>query len=73
MEEVRNYGKIVCIKNIFENGWWMVAYTSSYFLHSPLAVRYKNHQKSLAHSHFNHLVPLVLLFFTKRQSQKRGA
>ena len=21
MEEVRNYGKIACIKNIFENGW----------------------------------------------------
>ena len=21
-EEVRNYGKIVYIKNIFENGWW---------------------------------------------------
>ena len=22
IKEVRNYRKIVCIKNIFENGWW---------------------------------------------------
>ena len=22
VEEIRNYGKIVYIKNIFENGWW---------------------------------------------------
>ena len=22
VEEIRNYGKIVHIKNIFENGWW---------------------------------------------------
>ena len=22
IEEVRNYEKIVCFKNIFENGWW---------------------------------------------------
>ena len=22
IEEVQNYGKIVHIKNIFENGWW---------------------------------------------------
>ena len=29
-EEVRNYRKIVCIKNIFENGWWEDAYFSSY-------------------------------------------
>ena len=30
IEEVRNYGKIVPIKNIFENGWWKNAYPSSY-------------------------------------------
>ena len=30
MEEVRNHGKILCIKNIFENGWWEDAYPSSY-------------------------------------------
>ena len=29
-EEVRNYGKIVCIKNIFGNGWWENAYLSTY-------------------------------------------
>ena len=27
--EARNYGKIVYIKNIFENGWWEEAYPSS--------------------------------------------
>ena len=30
IEEVRNYGKIVHIKSIFENGWWEDAYPSSY-------------------------------------------
>ena len=32
---------------------------------------YRNHQKTLAY--FSHLAPSVLLFFTKRQSQKEGA
>ena len=66
VEEVRNYGKIVYIKNIFENGWWEDAYPSSY----PLAISYRNHQKSL--TYFSHLAPLILFFFTKRQSQKVG-
>ena len=30
LEEVRSYGKIVYIKNYFENGWWEDAYLSSY-------------------------------------------
>ena len=30
IEEVRNHGKIVHIKNIFENGWWEDAYPSCY-------------------------------------------
>ena len=30
IEEVRNYEKIVYIKNIFENGWWEDAYSSFY-------------------------------------------
>ena len=30
IEEIRIYRKIVCIKNIFENGWWEDAYPSSY-------------------------------------------
>ena len=40
--------------------------------HDPtlLAISYKNHQKSLAY--FSHLAPLILLFYTKRQSQRRG-
>ena len=29
-EGVRNYGKIVYIKNVFENGCWEDAYPSSY-------------------------------------------
>ena len=28
IKEVRTYGKIVYIKNIFENGWWMNGYPS---------------------------------------------
>ena len=35
-------------------------------LDPPLAIRYKNHQKSPAY--FSYLAQLVLLFFTKRQS-----
>ena len=31
---------------------------------------YRNHRKSLAY--FRHLIPLILLFFTKKQSQKGG-
>ena len=38
-------------------------------LDPPLAMSDRNHQKSLAY--FSHLAPLVLLFFTKRQNQKR--
>ena len=37
---------------------------------TPLAISYRKHQKSLAY--FSHLAPLVLLFFTERQSQKGG-
>ena len=39
-------------------------------LDSPQAISYKNYQKNLAY--FSHLAPLVLFFFTKRQSQKGG-
>ena len=38
---------------------------------SPLSISYRNHQKSLAY--FSHLAPLILFFFTKRQSQKGEA
>ena len=37
-------------------------------LDPPLAISYKNLQKSLVY--FSHLVPLILFFFTKKQSQK---
>ena len=37
---------------------------------TPLAISYRNHHKSLAY--FSHLAPLILFFFTKRQSQKEG-
>ena len=30
IKEVRNYRRIVFIKNMFENGWWEYAYPSSY-------------------------------------------
>ena len=39
-------------------------------LDSPLAISYRNHLKSMAY--FSHLAPLVLLFFTNKQSQKGG-
>ena len=40
-------------------------------LNPPLAISYRNHQKSLAY--FSHLTPLILFCFTKKQSQKGGA
>ena len=49
-------------------GGGCIVYPSSYPLDPPLAISYKNHQKSLAY--FSHLEPLILLFFTIRQSQK---
>ena len=70
IEDVRNYGKIVYIKNIFENSWWEDTYPSSYPPESTQAISYRNHEKSLAY--FSYLAPLILFFFTKRQSQ-RGA
>ena len=40
-------------------------------LDPPLAMSYRNYQKSLAY--FSHLAPIVLFFFTKRQNQKGEA
>ena len=70
IEEVRNYGKILYIKSTFENGWWENAYPSSYPLDPPLAISYRNHQKSLVY--FSNLTPLILFYFTKKQSYKGG-
>ena len=39
-------------------------------LDPPLAISYRNYQKSLAY--FSHLASLVLFFFTERQIQKGG-
>ena len=39
-------------------------------MHTPLAISCRDHQKSLAN--FSHLAPLILFFFTKKQSQKKG-
>ena len=39
-------------------------------LDPPLAISYRNHQKSLVY--FSHLAPIVLFFFTKRPSQRGG-
>ena len=47
------------------------AYPPFYPLDPPLAISYRDHQKSLAY--FSHLAPLTLFFFTKRQSHKEEA
>ena len=70
IEEVQNYGKIVYIKNVFENGWWRMHAPRPTPLDPPLAISYRNHQKGLAY--FSHLAPLILLFFTKKRCQKGG-
>ena len=69
-EEVGNYGKIVYIKNFFQNAWWRKHIPHPTPLDPPLAINYKNHQKSLAY--FSYWASLVLFFFTKRRSQKGG-
>ena len=58
--------KNVYIKNIFENGWWEDAYSSSY----PLDTSCGNHQKSLAY--FSHLAPLVLFLLLKSRDKMGG-
>ena len=59
------------IKNIFENGWWEDAYPSSY---PPVSAPGHKLQRPSKESgmYFSHLAPLILFFFTKRQSQKEG-
>ena len=46
-------------------GWMHTPHPT--LLDPPLAISYRNHQKSMAY--FSHLAPLVF-FFTKGQSQK---
>ena len=54
------------LKKKMAGGWMYAPYPTP--LDPPLAISYRNHQKSLAY--FIHLAPVVLFFFTKRQSQK---
>ena len=39
IKEVRNNGKIVYIKSVFENGWWEDAYSSTYLLGSAAGLK----------------------------------
>ena len=59
------------MKNVFENGWWEEAYPSSLPPGSARPWSYATETiKSLVY--FSHLAPLVLFFFTKKQSEKGG-
>ena len=74
IEEVRNYRRIVCIKNIFENGWWEDAYPS--FFPSGFVPGHKLEKPSKESGiyQFFDTISRLLFLFTKRQSQKgRGA
>ena len=61
VEEVQNYGKIVCIKNIFENGWWEDAYPSSYPF--GFALGYKLQKPSKESGTFQSLVTTSVILF----------
>ena len=67
MEEARNYGKFYASKTFLKMAGGRMHTPHS----TPLAVSYRNHQKSQAY--FSHLALLILFFFTKKQSQKGGA
>ena len=69
-QKVRNYKKIVCITNIFENGWWEDAYPLSFPSGSTPGHKLQKPPTNLAYR--SHLAPLVLFLFTKRKSQKGG-
>ena len=51
IEEVWNYRKIegLQIKNTFESGWWVDAYSSTCLPSSTPGISYKNYHKSLAY------------------------
>ena len=51
-------------------GWMHIEYPSSYPPGSPLAISYRNHQKSMAY--FSHLAPLVFFFFLLKGRVIRG-
>ena len=62
--------KIAYIKNV-KNSWWEDAYSLSC---PPGSAPDHKLQKPSKESgvYFSHLAPLVLFFFIKKQSQKRG-
>ena len=60
----------LCIKSIFENGWWEVAYSSSYRPGS--APCHKPQKASKKSGLFQPLGSFSFVLFTKRQSQKGG-
>ena len=62
-EEVRNYGKIVRMKNSFENDWWKLHTPHLNPLDPPLVISYRNHQKRLAY--FSHFAILIVFFLLK--------
>ena len=71
MEEIRNYGKIVCIKNNFENGWWKDAYSSSYSLGS--APGHKLQKPSKESGIFQSLGTInFVLCYQKGESKRRA-
>ena len=59
MEEARNYGKFYASKTFLKMAGGRMHTPHS----TPLAVSYRNHQKSQAY--FSHLALLILFFFTK--------
>ena len=67
-EEVRNCRKLYASKTFLKMAGWRMHIPHPTPLDSPLAISYKNHQNNV--TYFSHLAPLVLFFFTKRQSQK---
>ena len=72
IEKVRNYGKIVYIKNIFKNSWWEDAYPSSYPL--GFAPDHNLQKPSTESGIFQSLGTIRpnFVFFTKMPSQKGG-
>ena len=66
-EEIRNYGKLCTSKTFLKTAGGKMHTFYPNPLSPLLAIIYRNHQKSL--TYFSHLAPLILFFFTKRQSQ----
>ena len=70
IKEVRNYRKLYTSKTLLKmvGGKMHTSHPGPTPLDPPLTISYRNHQKSL--TYFSNLAPLVLFFFTKRQSQQ---